>query len=105
MSSDFERVVIRSDRPSVVVFSASWSRPCDVLKAALLDAMGDCDASVLWAKLDADENPDLSLLYAVDAVPTVLFFCKGVCQGRIVGTATKETILARLAEMFPSSAR
>lgn len=101
--SDFEQVVLRSDRPVLVAFLANWSRPCVVLNGALLAAMESCDRPATWFTLNADEHPDLSLLYGVDAVPTILFFYQGTCQARIIGTASKEAILAKLRALFPDT--
>jgi thioredoxin 1 len=47
-------------------------------------------------KVNADDNPDLSICYEVESIPTLLFFLEGQLAAKIVGTVSKEAILARL---------
>jgi thioredoxin 1 len=49
---------------------------------------------VVW--VNADDNPDLSLWYEIESIPTLLYFVAGNVRARIVGTASKEAILAKL---------
>jgi thioredoxin-like negative regulator of GroEL len=47
-------------------------------------------------KVNADDSLDLSLWYDIQSVPTLLYLVQGNPCVRIVGTATKEAILAKL---------
>ena len=47
--------------------------------------------------MTADDNPELSMLYEIQSIPTLLYFIGGVMRARIVGTASKEAVLARMA--------
>jgi thioredoxin 1 len=47
-------------------------------------------------KVNADDNPDLSLWYEVQSIPTLLYFVDGSIRAKVVGTASKEAILAKL---------
>jgi len=47
-------------------------------------------------EVNADDSLDLSLWYDIRYIPTLLYFTEGVARLRIVGTATKEAIIARL---------
>lgn len=90
--SNFELEVLRAKQPVIVVFSAPWSRPCRVLDAILKEVSG----RVKVVRINADDNPDFSLTYEVQSVPTLLYFVEGTLRGRTVGTASKEAILAKL---------
>lgn len=90
--SNFELEVLRAKQPVIVVFSAPWSRPCRVLDEILKEVSG----RVKVVRINADDNPDFSLAYDVESVPTLLYFADGVLRGRTVGTASKEAILAKL---------
>ena len=46
--------------------------------------------------VNADNSLDLSLCYDIQAIPTVLYFVEGKLRVQIVGTATKDAILAKL---------
>ena len=95
-AADFEPEVLQSKQPVLVAFFAPWSRPCQVLDAALREATAACGDRAKIVKVNADDNPELSLYYDVQSLPTLLYFVEGVPCLRIVGTATKEAILARL---------
>jgi thioredoxin-like negative regulator of GroEL len=52
-----------------------------------------CAGKVEVVKVNADDNPRLSLRYAVQYIPTLLYFQEGQMRGQLVGTASKEAIL------------
>jgi thioredoxin 1 len=93
---EFESQVLHSKHPVLVEFRAPWSRPCLVLDSALAEVATACAGSVKVVKVNADDNPDLSLWYDVQSIPTLLFFVEGSLRGRLVGTVSQEAILSRL---------
>jgi len=46
--------------------------------------------------VNADDSLDLSLCYDIQSIPTLLYFVEGILRLQIVGTATKEAIIAKL---------
>ena len=101
--ANFESEVLRSKRPVLAAFWATWSEPCQVLGPVLNDVMNACARSMKFVQINVDHHPDLSLWYGIDAIPTLLYFVDGVVQGRIVGTASKEAIVAELHLDFQAS--
>jgi len=94
--ANFKSAVLKSRQPVLVAFWAPWSRPCQVLEPALDEVAFVCAGSVKVVKVNADDNPELSMWYEVQCVPTLLFFVTGNVRARIVGTASKEAILSKL---------
>jgi thioredoxin 1 len=94
--ANFESEVLKSKRPVLVAFSAPWSRPCHILDAVLEEVATACAGSVKVVKVNADDNPDLSLWYEIQSIPTLLCFVDGSPRAKVVGTASKEAILSRL---------
>jgi len=47
-------------------------------------------------KINADDSLELSLAYEIQSIPTLIYFVDGKPRFRIVGTASKEAILAKL---------
>jgi len=99
---DFGSEILKSRLPVLVAFWAPWSRPCHVLDAALEEVAAACAGTVNVVKVNADDNPDLSLLYDVQSIPTLLCFVDGAPRARVVGTASREAILARLQAVLAS---
>ena len=95
-TADFRAEVLESRQPVLAEFWAPWSRPCQVLDSVLQELASACAGKVKVVKVNADDNLDLSLWYDIQSVPTLLYFVRGNPCLRIVGTATKEAILAKL---------
>jgi len=95
-AEDFKAEVWESNQPVLVEFWAPWSRPCQVFDSVLRELASACAGKVKVVKVNADDSLDLSLWYDIQSVPTLLYFVRGNPCLRIVGTATKEAILAKL---------
>ncbi len=95
-AEDFKVEVLESEQPVLVEFWASWSRACQVFDSVLREVASASAGKVKVIKVDADDSLDLSLWYDIQSVPTLLYFVRGDLCERIVGTATKEAILAKL---------
>lgn len=79
---DFEaKVLIAAEQvPVVVDFWAPWCEPCKVLKPLLEKLAEEYGGRFLLAKVNADENPELSQHFGVRGIPTV----KVLFQGQLV---------------------
>lgn len=93
---NFESEVLLSQQPVLVEFSAAWSRPCHILDSVLDEVASACASRVKVVRINADDNPDLSLVYNIQSIPTLLYFVKGNLRAKMIGTASKEAILAKL---------
>jgi len=106
-AADFTAEVLASKQPVLVEFSTSWSRACHVMDSVLqalaapkrtrgARASDTCEGKFKVVKVDADASLDLSLGYDIQSVPTLIYFLGGKPRLRIVGTASKGAILAKL---------
>ncbi len=100
---DFEMEVLKSKQPVLVNFWADWSQPCRRLGPVLGEVAAACNGRAKVVKINADDNPLLGMSYWIQSIPTLLCFVNGEERARIVGTASKEAILAKL-ESFISEA-
>ena len=94
---NFDEEVLRSQRPVLVAFWAPWSTACQLAEPVLSELRSEISGQVRLVKINADENPHLSLWYGIQSLPTLLYFVNGIVHARIVGTTNKEAILAQLA--------
>lgn len=59
---------------AVVHFWASWSEPCGQLNENLELLAADADSSkIVFAKVEAESVPEVSLAQKIVAVPTIVF--------------------------------
>jgi thioredoxin 1 len=92
----FEAEVLKSGQPVLVAFGTPWSRPCQVLDPILQELAHDWAGKAKVVSVNADDSLNLSLYYEIQSIPTLLYFVEGKPRVRIVGTATKGAIIAKL---------
>ncbi len=94
-NAEFEEVVLKSDKPVLVDFNATWCGPCRMLKP-VLEEIADERADVKVVGIDVDENRDLAGEYGVFSIPCLVLFKDGAEADRSVGLVPKEQVLALL---------
>jgi len=93
---NFSAEVLESKQPVLVEFWTPWSRPCQILDSVLQELARELAGTVKVVKVNADDSIDLSLFYSIQSVPTLIYFVQGRPRMDIIGTASKEAILAKL---------
>lgn len=90
--SNFEEVVLKSELPVLVDFSATWCGPCQRQLPLVEKFATENLGKVKVCKVDIDEAPMIAAKLGIKGVPTLMLFKEGISLGHKVG-------MTSLAEM------
>ena len=88
----FETAVAQSDQPVLIDFWAPWCGPCNVV-APVIDALAaEYNGKARIAKLNVDENPQVSRRLNIRSIPTLMVFKDGEVVETVVGVRPKAQV-------------
>ena len=94
--STFDEVINGSAEPVLVDFWAEWCGPCKMIAPILEEIAEEQAGKIKITKLNVDENPNTSLKYQVQSIPTMLLFKDGQVEKTIIGAKPKASLIADL---------
>jgi len=93
--SDFESLIQKY--PLMVIDCwATWCGPCRMLAPLIDELARDYAGSVVFGKLDIDENPRTAMNFGIMSVPTLLIFKNGKLVDQIVGVVPRDYVESKL---------
>ena len=98
--SNFEELVLHSDKPVLVDFWAEWCGPCRIIGPIVNEIGEDFKDQVVVGKLDVDNNPAVSSKYGIRNIPTILFFKNGQVADKQVGAVPKSNLVHKVEALL-----
>ncbi|EDQ84980.1 uncharacterized protein MONBRDRAFT_12274 [Monosiga brevicollis MX1] len=84
-NDNFDETIAEATKPVLVYFTASWCGPCRMLKPILEKAVDARNGDVVLAKIDVDEQQELSARFQVASVPQVFAVKEGEIVDQFIG--------------------
>ena len=89
--SNFNETVLKSDKPVLLDFWASWCGPCR-LQSPIIDQLAAANSNVVFGKVNVDEEADLAAEYGITSIPTLIIFRDGRLINQVTGVTSKASL-------------
>jgi thioredoxin 1 len=96
---NFETEIANSKELVLVDFAADWCGPCKMQEPVLTEIAIEQSGRVKVGKVDIDRNAALAERFAIQSIPTLLYFADSRLRHKSVGVASKKAILEKLSEL------
>ena len=101
--SNFDELVLKSDKPVLVDFWAEWCGPCRMVGPVVEELAKEYEGKAVIGKMDVDSNPNVSMQFGIRNIPALLFFKNGQVVDKQIGAVPKSVLAAKLnAQLVPA---
>ena len=94
--TNFDEIVLKSDKPVMVDFWAEWCGPCRMIAPYIEEISTEFEGKALVVKCDVDSSPGVAGKFGIRNIPTVLFFKDGEVADKQVGAVPKASFASKL---------
>lgn len=98
--SNFDEIVVKSDKPVLVDFWAEWCGPCKMMLPIVEEISAEYEGKIVVAKVDVDGNPGTAAKFGIRNIPTILFFKGGSVADKQVGAVPKNSLVEKINKLL-----
>ena len=91
-TQNFEEEVLKSEKPFLLDFWATWCGPCKMLAPIMEELSEEMAGQVEFYNADTDENMDLALANKVTSIPALFLLRDGQIVDRMIGFQSKQAL-------------
>ncbi len=91
-AENFEQEVMKSEKPVLLDFWATWCGPCRMIAPVIEEIAEDYEGKLVVGKVNVDEDASLAAQFRVSSIPTVVIVKNGTVVESSVGYRTRDQL-------------
>lgn len=77
--------LLSTEKYVLVDFWATWCAPCRMIAPVIEKLADQYDGKITVAKVDVDQQQELSIRYGIQSIPTVVLYKNGKIEAKEIG--------------------
>jgi thioredoxin 1 len=98
--ANFEQIALGSDKPVMIDFWAEWCGPCRMVSPIVEEMANEYGDKAVIAKVNVDENPNISMKFGIRNIPTIIFLRNGELVDKSVGAVPKNVLTEKMDNLL-----